>query len=100
MEKPEENRNRWAFGLATTLSIVIFASFAFYKGYFDFGESKIVAQKENVQVAAVAVSSPLQNTKNTFEAAFDEIGKQYNEFKESVSNVLVPFITGIEVYER
>jgi len=46
------------------------------------------------------VPSPIENTKQVFGAAFDEIGKQYQELKDSFSSVFVPFISSIEVYER
>lgn len=105
MEKPEEYRNRWALGLAVTLSVFIFVSFAFYKGFLSFGNGNAIAgvksqnQVANV-VSAEALPSPIENTKETFSAAFDEIGNQYQQFKDSISAVLVPFFTGIEVYER
>lgn len=100
MQKPEEERNRWALGLTVTFSVLIFAGFAFYKGYLGFGGNAVFGGQTASVVSAEAVPSPVQNTKDTFEAAFGEIGKQYREFKDSVSSVLVPFITGIEVYKR
>jgi hypothetical protein len=106
MEKPEEHRNKWALGLATTLTLIIFVSFAFYRGYLSFGNSGTIAEvkSQNQTAAAVlsvkSVPSPIENTKETFKSAFDEIGKQYGEFTDSMSNVLVPFFTGIEVYQR
>lgn len=101
MEKSEEHRNRWALGLAITLSALIFVSFAFYKGFLSFG-NYYVAPKTQVAnvVSAESVPSPMQNTKETFTAAFHEINKQYQEFTNSVYSVLGPFFTGIEVYER
>ena len=102
MSKPEEYRNRWALGLSVTLSVFIFVSFAFYKGYLSFGSEKLaVGQKYSEQVASVVIApSPVENTRKTFETAFEEINKKYQEFKDSLSAVFVPFITGIEVYER
>jgi hypothetical protein len=101
MVKPEEHRNKWALGLAVVFSVLIFVSFAFYKGYLSFGN---IYQKSGNQVANVisadAAPSPIENTKQTFKAAFEEIDKQYQEFKNSMAAVFVPFITGIEVYER
>jgi hypothetical protein len=101
MAKSEEHRNKWAIGLSTSLTILIFVSFAFYKGYLSFG---INTSQSKTQVAAVVTASsapsPFENTKETFRAAFSEIGKQYKQFTDSVSSVLVPFVTGIEVYER
>lgn len=105
MAKSEESRNRWALGLAVTLSIFIFVSFAFYKGYLSVGNNNFVAEKKSsTQVATVvsakSVPSPIQNTKETFKAAFVQISKQYQEFTSSISDVLVPFVTGIDVYKR
>jgi hypothetical protein len=105
MEKSEEQRNKWALGLSVFFTLIIFVAFAFYKGYLNF-ESKniIVQQKNSTQTANVlsadAAPSPIQNTKETFKAAFVEINKKFQEFKDSVSSVLVPFVTSIEVYER
>ena len=103
MERPEEHRNKWALGLTVTLSVIIFFSFAFYRGYVSFGGGGaiIAKQKPTSQVASViSAPSPIESSKTTFKAAFDEISKQYQDFKDSVSNVLVPFIEGIDVYER
>ena len=105
MEKSEEHRNKWALGLTITLSVLIFGSFVFYKGYLSFGKESVVAEQKSKSNVATAVSldlapSPVQSTKETFKAAFGEINKQYKEFTSSLSDVFVPFITGIEVYER
>lgn len=105
MNRSGEYRNRWALGLSVVSSLFIFISFAFYKGYISLGNDsgQIIAaeQKYSDQVASIVTpASPLQNTKETFEAAFNEINKQYQEFKDSLSNVFVPFISGIEIYER
>lgn len=104
MRKPEKHRNKWALGLSVTLSMLIFTSFAFYKGYFSFGNNILFQEKPKSQVATVVSAdvapSPFENTKKTFEAAFEEISKQYKDFSDSLSAVFVPFITGIEVYDR
>jgi hypothetical protein len=105
MAKSEEHRDRWALGLSVTLTIFIFVSFAFYKGYLSFGDKNIVVQQKyqnqmtNVLSAKLA-PSPIQNTKETLKSTFDEIGKQYQEFKDSISSVLVPFVTSIEFYGK
>lgn len=105
MQRDEAHRNKWALGLSISLTLVIFFSFAFYKGFLSFGNDNAIAgvksqnQVANV-VSAKSLPSPIENTKETFSAAFGEIGKQYQEFKDSISTVLVPFFTGIEVYDR
>ncbi len=103
MEREESYRNRWALGLTLSLSLVIFTSFAFYKGYLSVGSPKIAgepkSQVANV-ISAEKVPSPIESSASTFKSAFYEIDKQYQSFKESISDVLVPFVTGIDVYER
>lgn len=104
MEQPDSHRNKWALGLSITLSAFIFVGFAFYKGYLDLGSGKVADVQTPREVAAVAIAeeapSPIDNTKKTFEAAFIEIDRKYKELKKSVNDVMVPFVTGIEVYER
>jgi hypothetical protein len=97
MEREEEHRGKWATGLTFGVFVLIFMSFAFYKGFFSFGNSQ--TQVANV-ISVEKAPSPIQNTEETFGAAFSEIGKQYQSFKDSLSGVLVPFVTGIDVYER
>lgn len=102
MEKPEDHRNRWAVGLAVVSSLFIFAGFGFYKGYISIEINRSVAPKTQVATPIMAedAPSPIDNSKKIFKSAFIEIESQYRAFKESVSSVIVPFITGIEVYER
>lgn len=101
MQREESHRNKWAFGLAVSFSFFIFVSFAFYKGYLSYGNGNAVPKNQVANVVSADLApSPIQNTKQTFESAFSEINKQYKEFTNSVSAVLVPFFTGIEVYER
>lgn len=102
MEKPESYRNKWALGLATTCSILIFTGFAFYKGYINLDlNSGQVAENQvaNVVVAGDA-PSPIENTKDAFSSVFKEASVQYKKLKESLSSVLVPFWSNIDVYEK
>ena len=100
MAQSETHRNRWALGLASTFTILIFISFAFYRGFLSFGNPNNAKNQVASVVSAEKIPSPLQNTKQTFSSAFSEIDKQYQNFKNSLESVLVPFVTGIEVYER
>ena len=105
MRESEEVRGKWAAGLTALSFVFIFFGWAFYKGYVDFGGSgaKVVEEQKissAKNIAAVAVPSPLENSKETLGAAFDEIKSKYSALKESLSSVIVPFVTGIEVYER
>lgn len=103
MEREEPYRNRWALGLTISLSFIIFTSFAFYKGYLSVGSPKIAgeskSQTANV-ISAEKVPSPIESSASTFKSALHEIDRQYQSFKASISDVLVPFVTGIDVYER
>lgn len=101
LEQSEDHRKRWALGLSLALTALIFVSFGFYKGFisFDSKSPKSFDQVANV-ISAEKAPSPIQNSKNAFKDAFKEINEQYQNFKKSVSGVLVPFVTGIEVYER
>jgi hypothetical protein len=105
MREPEAYRNKWAAGLTIVVSVFIFVSFAFYKGFISFGDGGAFAKKDSAAQVANVVSadkapSPIESTGETFKAAFGEIGKQFQQFKDSMSAVLVPFVTGIDVYER
>jgi len=105
MEREENYRSKWALGLSVSLTLIIFFSFAFYKGYLSFGNNNLMASKKSASqmanvISADAVPSPIQNTKEIFDSAFNEIGKQYKQFTDSLSSVFVPFISSIEVYER
>jgi hypothetical protein len=105
MTKPEAHRSKWAFGLTVVLSAFIFVSFMFYRGFLSFGSNQTLVKKNSSSqtanvISATTVASPIQNTQKTLDAAFKEISKKYNEFTDSISSVFVPFITGIEVYER
>lgn len=100
MGKPEEHRSKWAFGLTIVFSVLIFTSFLFYKGYVTFGNNVVSNTQVANVVSAGPIISPIESTKETFKAAFAEIGKQYQQLKDSMSAVFVPFITGIDVYQR
>lgn len=106
LEQPEEKRHKLALGLSTALTILIIFSWAFSKGILSLrSPNTTVAEKDDSSQVANVISaekaeSPFQSTKETFESAFKQIESQYNEFKESVMSVMVPFVTGIEVYER
>lgn len=105
MERDEAHRQKWALGLSITLSAFILIGFGFYKGFLSIDTTAtLTRQASSKQTAAVVssekVPSPLDSSKKTFEAAFSEINKQYRQFVETVSAVFVPFVTGIDVYER
>lgn len=102
MKEPEEVRNKWALGLTIFLSLFIFVSFGFYRGFFALpgGNQTSVVRVDNRANNVANAQSPLENSKKMFEATFGEISKQYSSMKANVLDVLVPFFTGIDVYER
>lgn len=101
MGKPEAHRNKWALGLSVIFTFLIFVSFAFYKGFITFGGGFAAPKNQTANVISTNfVPSPIESTKETFGTAFDDIKQQYEQFTNSVSNVLVPFFTGIDVYSR
>lgn len=104
LEKPEQHRRRLALGLSIALSTLIFVGWASYRGFIK------LPSLENVKVFERPVAeestkasdtpSPIENSKEVFAAAFEEIYTQYLNVKESLSSVLVPFVTNIDVYQR
>lgn len=103
MQSGEASRIRWASGLSVACSVLVLVSFVFYKGLVSFGGDQNLANNKNTQVAAVIraqeAPSPLENSKETLDGLFGSIVREYREFKDSVGAVLVPFVTGIDVYE-
>jgi hypothetical protein len=108
--KPEEYRRKFALGASTGIFLVMFFSWTYFNGYLgflNFGGSTIVVSSDNSsQIATVSVkdniktTSPFENASNTFGGLFDEITRQYETVRDSVSSVLVPFVTNIDVYEK
>ena len=100
MQKPENERMKWAIGLSLFVYLFIFTGFAFNKGYVS------VTTKNNPNVsnsAAVVVSaekapSPLEGSKGIFGEVANEAKAQYGVIKDSLESVFVPFFTSIEIY--
>jgi hypothetical protein len=96
MERDESHRNKWAVGLSITISAFIFLGWAFYKDFIHLefvGNGTLVGKtavsQEARAVSAVSPLSPIDNSKETFKAAFMEIEKRYATLKESITDVLV-----------
>lgn len=101
MQKPERTRSNWALGLSTLITALILVSFGFYKGFLGFGTGAVRPYLEQASVLSVTQApSPMQSTSEAFKSAWGEVSQKYNELKDEISNVLVPFFTSIEVYER
>ncbi len=103
MQEPYYKRERWALGMTIFLSTLIFVSFAFYKGFINIDGKKVALDESFVSdqnvASAVIAPSPLDNSKEFLSKIFDEFNSQYKDLKESLYNVFVPFVTGIDVYE-
>lgn len=102
--KPESYRHKVAFFAATVLSFLIFVGWAGFKGYIALPNGTVAYEPQAQNIAAVAgakteAPSPFDNSVSALKAAWSQFGDEYASLKESLSNVLVPFISGIEVYE-
>ena len=105
-KRPESTRRKIAFSLSLFISLLIFSGWALNKGYFGYSTTTVAQNSEGVlessssSTEAPKVGSPLVNSESTFNSAFDQIKEQFNILKESLASVLVPFITGIDVYNK
>ncbi len=97
-QKPESFRQKVALSGAALISLLIFSGWFYSKGYF--GYSTTTATQNEVTEAPSTAKSPLENTKVTFNSVFDQISREYQALKDSIASVLVPFITGIDVYNK
>lgn len=102
-KRDEEYRRKFALYTSLFVFVAIFSIWSFERGILDLNsDNSNISKKENTgQLASVeATPSPLDSSKEVVDSVWSEISKSYEEFKESLSNVFVPFVTGIEVYER
>ncbi|HEY4515717.1 MAG TPA: hypothetical protein VJH67_00840 [Candidatus Paceibacterota bacterium] len=95
-QKSESYRHKVAFFTASALTLAVLVGWAGYRGFINM-PSGTVAYEETLEIEVVP--SPIQNSRNAFGAAFEKFIEQFDSFKESIANVLVPFMSGIEVYE-
>lgn len=109
--KPEKTRKTIALSVSGAVFLSMFSIWFYANGYFGFSKpTTITADPESqTQLANVSsslssdkkeYSSPFQNTKNVFSGTIEQISKQYDLLKESLSSVFVPFITSIDVYQK
>ena len=100
-KKPEATRRKVAFSVSLFVTLVIFSGWVYNKGYLDY-DAPIIAQnsQETSEKQEVSAPSPIENTTSSFDSIFAGIRIQYDALKESVAAVLVPFITGIDVYNK
>ena len=105
MSRERDHRNKWANTLTAITFCIVLLSFSFHKGFINFSSPVVQnspsASLETANVVdASKVPSPIENSKQTINAAFDEIKNQYSNILENLSSVLVPFISNIDVYEQ
>ncbi|MEK7642667.1 MAG: hypothetical protein AAB392_02625 [Patescibacteria group bacterium] len=103
-EKPEHHKRSVAFGLSLVLTFVVALGWLGQKSLFDGSPSvaknaKTEAKKQTAS-AIDSAPSPLESSKKSVSSGLNEVKEAYENLKESLADVLVPFITGIEVYER
>lgn len=97
--KPESDRRRAALGASLLVTTIIFATWVGTKGWIEAprGDGKLQAAQV---IDAERAISPVDSSKRILSEAGKQIKSSYSDFKESISRVLVPFVTGIEIYER
>ncbi len=99
--KPTETRERTALALSLLLTLVITVGWLGGKSLLSGGEANIaVVTKESQTARASESMSAFESSKKSFDSTFKEIKTMYSSLKDSLGNVFVPFVTGIEVYER
>lgn len=102
-KRDEEYRRKFALYASLFVFVAVFGVWSLQRGILDLNSGRPdISKKENSgQLASVeAAPSPLDSSKEVAGSVWSELNKSYNELKESLSNVFVPFVTGIEVYER
>ncbi len=102
-KRGEEYRRRTALAASLLVFVSVLGVWSVQKGYLDFGSNNSIISKDRdiSEIAKVeSAPSPLDSSKGALNSIWSEINKTYIDFKDSVSSVFVPFITGIEVYER
>lgn len=101
-QKPEHHKRAISFGLSLVITLVIALGWAGQRGILG-GEGEGMAEAPKIvptkQTASVALA-PVESSKRSLTSGLESAKQAYLNFKESLANVLVPFVTGIEVYER
>src|SRR5690349_15896105 len=99
-KKPESSRRKIALGTSLGVMLLIVSVCAYNKGYFGYSTTTVVAEKtESIQETSTPdINKSKINTPLTL--ALDQIIKRYGELRDSIASVMVPFITGIDVYQK
>lgn len=98
--KPEDARRRAALGMSLVITAIIFAGWLGSKGWIGLPQKNDTRLQTAQVIDAKNVESPIDTSKKALSGAGIEIKSAINDFNESISRVLVPFMTGIEIYER
>ncbi len=101
-QKPETHKKGVALGLALALTLVISLGWAGQKGWLGEGSIAGSAQPAESRLVGKVVQplSPIESSKRSLTSGLSGLRGLYASMRDSVASVFVPFITGIEVYER
>lgn len=98
--KPEDHRRKVALGMSLTITAFIFVGWLSSKGWIGFTPSSDSKLQTAQVIQADKAISPIKSTSKTFKEAGDQIKAATKEFTDTISQVFVPFVTGIEIYQR
>ncbi len=105
-QSSETHKQGVALGLSLVLTLVVAFGWAGQRGLIEFSGDNL-AQKASVAPSARAenpvsgdLPTPLDQLKLSLGSAWSGLGEVYGSVRDSLAGVFVPFITGIEVYER
>ena len=118
-QKPEPVRRRIALSTSVLAILLIFSVWAYGRGYFGYsnpivvqntednnnslnsGESLSPSTASNSETpAGLKSNTPITNTKSAANTIFGVINEQFGQLRDSIAAVIVPFFTGINVYDK
>ncbi len=101
-QKPESHKQGVALSLSLVITFLVALGWAGQRGMIGGGDLAEAPKVENQNQTALSVNalSPIESSKQSLSSGLSQIKEVYDSFKDSLASVLVPFITGIEVYER
>lgn len=101
-KKEERHRRRIALFSSLFVFVLVFSIWSVNRGIikiFPDNDTKI-SNTGSINLASVSALSPIESSQKTLSHFLRRLNNSYLEIKESLSNVFVPFITSIEVYQR
>ncbi len=102
-KRDEEYRRKLAFFSSLIVLLLVFSVWSIERDIFELkskGNNLSLSNRSGQLASVASAPSPIDSSKQALDSVWSEVGKSFNDFKESLSNVFVPFFTGIEVYER